>query len=75
MPYRLESQSHRSDKAMRCAACGGKFGLIHYCSWGTPLCSRKCVECFNARGQSDRNWIGRSRIAFDQSPENRARAS
>ena len=75
MPYRLESQSHGSDKAMRCAVCEGKFGLVRHYSWGMPLCSRKCVDRFKARRQSDRNWMGRFRIAFDQSPENRARAS
>ena len=73
MPYRLES--HGSDKAMRCAVCEGKFGLVRHYSWRTPLCSRKCVDRFKARRQSDHNWMGWFQIAFDQSPENRARAS
>src|SRR5262245_11797185 len=72
-PYRLES--HGSDRAMRCAVCEGKFGLVRHYSWRTPLCSRKCVDRFKARRQSDRNWIGWLQIAFDQSLENRARAS
>ena len=73
MPYRLES--HPSDKATRCAVCDGKFGLVRHYSWRTPLCSRKCVDRFRARRQSDRNWMGWLQIAFDQSLENRARAS
>jgi hypothetical protein len=75
MSYCLESRSHRYDKVMRCAVCECKFGLVRHYSWGTPLCSRKCVDRFKARGRSDRNWIGWFRIAFDQCPENRARAS
>ena len=73
MPYRLES--HGSDKAMRCAVCEGKFGLVRHYSWRTPICSRKCVDRFKARRQSDHNWMGWFLIAFDQAPENRARAS
>ena len=68
-------ESHGSDKAMRCAVCEGKFGLVRHYSWRTPLCSRKCVDRFKARRQSDHNWMGWFQVAFDQSPENRARAS
>ena len=73
MPYRLES--HGSGKATRCAVCDGKFGLVRHYSWRTPLCSRKCADRLKARRQSDLNWMGWLQIAFDQSPENRARAS
>ena len=73
MPYRLEN--HGSDKAMRCAVCESKFGLVRHYSWRTPLCSRKCVDRFKARRQSDHNWMGWFQVAFDQSPENRAIAS
>jgi hypothetical protein len=73
MPYRFES--HGSDKAMRCAVCEGKFGLVRHYSWRTPLCSSKCVDRFETRRQSDHNWMGWFQIAFDQSPENRASAS
>ena len=73
MPYLLESQ--RSDKAMRCAVCEGKFGLVRHYSWRTPLCSRKCVDRFKARRQGDHNWMGWFQFAFDQSSENGARAS
>ena len=73
MPYRSKSQE--SDKAMRCAICDGKFGLVRHYSWRTPLCSTKCVDRLKARRQSDRNWMGWLQIAFDQSPANRARAS
>jgi hypothetical protein len=70
--------SHSSEgfgKTKRCAVCEGKFGLVRHYSWRTPLCSRKCVDRFRDRRQSDRNWMGWFQIAFDQSPQNRARAS
>jgi hypothetical protein len=55
MLYR--SESHRFDKAMRCAVCGGKFGLVRHYSWRTSLCSRKCVDRLKARRQSAFNWM------------------
>jgi hypothetical protein len=73
MAYRLEG--HGSDRATRCAICDGKFGLVRHYSWRTPLCSRECVDRFRARRQSNRNWMGWFQTAFDQSPENGARAS
>jgi hypothetical protein len=73
MAYRLES--HGSDTATQCAICDGKFGLVRHYSWRTALCSRKCVDRFRARRQSDRNWMGWLQVAFDQSTENRARVS
>jgi hypothetical protein len=73
MLYRLEN--HGAHKTTRCAVCDGKFGLVRHYSWQTPLCSRKCVDRFKARRQSDRDWMGWLQIAFDQSPANRARAS
>ena len=72
MPYRLES--HGSGKAMRCAVCEGKFGLVRHYSWQTALCSRKCVDRFRARSQSDRNWVGWLQTGFDQLSENLGRA-
>jgi hypothetical protein len=71
MAYHLE----RSDRVTRCAFCDGKFGLVRHYSWRTSLCSRKCVDRFRARRQSDRNWMGWLHVAFDHSTENRARAS
>ena len=73
MPYRLES--HGSEKAMRCAVCEGKFGLVRHYSWRTPLCSRKCVDRFKARRQSDHKWIGWFQSLSTRPPENRTRAS
>jgi hypothetical protein len=72
MPYCCESL--RSDRAARCAVCDGKFGLVRHYSWRTQLCSRKCVDRFRTRKESDRNWMGWLQIGFDQLPENRARA-
>jgi hypothetical protein len=68
------SESPGSGKAMRCAMCDGKFGLVRHYSWQTPLCSKKCVDRFRTRRESNRNWLGWLQTAFDQLPEDRARA-
>jgi hypothetical protein len=68
------SESVGNRRATRCAVCDGKFGLVRHYSWRTPLCSRKCVDRFRVRRQSDRCWVGWLRITSDQLPENRARA-
>lgn len=57
----------------RCAVCDGRFGLVRYYAWRKPLCSKKCVERFATRRRDDRDWFGRVPIAFEISPENRAR--
>ena len=67
------SESLGSGKATRCAVCDGKFGLVRHYSWRTALCSKNCVDRFRARRESDRNWVGRLQIPFDQPPENRSR--
>jgi hypothetical protein len=69
------SESLKSDRAARCAVCDGKFGLVRYYSWRTPLCSKKCVDRFRASWESDRDWVGWLHIAFNKLPEARARAS
>jgi hypothetical protein len=53
MPYC--SESLRSDRAALCAVCDGKFGLLRHYSWRTQFCSRKCVDRFRTRKESDRN--------------------
>ena len=58
-------------RATRCTVCDGKFGLVHYYSWQTPLCSKKCVERFRARRESDRNWVGWHQLAIDPAREPR----
>jgi hypothetical protein len=68
------SESLKSGSAARCAVCDRKFGLVRHYSWRTPLCSKKCVDRFRARRESDRNWVGSLQITFNQLPENRARA-
>jgi hypothetical protein len=68
------SDNLRSDSATRCAVCDGKFGLVRHYSWRTPPCSKKCVDRFRTRRESDRNWVSWLQIALDQLPENRARA-
>jgi hypothetical protein len=67
-------ESHKSGRPTRCAVCDGKFGLVRHYSWRTPLCSRKCVDRFRSRRESDRNWVGWLQITMHL-PENRARAS
>lgn len=69
------SENLTSDSAARCAVCDGKFGLVRHHSWRTPLCSKKCVDRFRARRESDRNWVGWLQITFNRLPENRARDS
>jgi hypothetical protein len=68
------SESTKSGSAARCAVCEGKFGLVRHYSWRTPLCSKKCIDRFRARRESDRNWVGLLQITFNQLPEHRARA-
>ncbi|MDX6457864.1 MAG: hypothetical protein QOE55_1561 [Acidobacteriaceae bacterium] len=68
------SESLGCGRAARCAVCDGKFGLVRYYSWRTPLCSRKCIDRFRSRRASDRNWLLRLQIALDQATENHARA-
>ena len=67
------SESLRSGKATRCAVCDRKFGLVRHYSWRSALCSRKCVDRFRDRRQSDRNWVSWLQIGFDHQSENRAR--
>ena len=67
-------ESLRTGRATRCAVCDGKFGLIRHYSWRTPLCSKKCVDRFRTRRQSDCKWAGWLQIPFGQSQENRATA-
>jgi hypothetical protein len=64
------SETLRHGRATRW--CDGKFGLVRYYSWRTPLCSKKCVDRFKTRRESDRNWVW-LQIAFDQL-QTRARA-
>lgn len=46
--------SQKSVRAARCAVCDRKFGLLRRYSWRTPLCSKKCVDRFRTRRESDR---------------------
>ena len=72
MPNCTENPGH--GKATRCAVCDGKFGLVRYYSWRTPLCSKTCVDRFRTRRESDRNWLAWFQIALNELPQNRARA-
>ena len=56
-------QYRRKDAEKRCAICDGKFGLIRHYSWRTALCSRKCVDRFKSREESDRRWLLRFHTA------------
>ncbi len=66
-------ETAKHGKATRCAVCNGKFGLVRHYSWRTPLCSRKCIDRFRARGESDRNWLRWFQIALDTLLQNHAR--
>jgi hypothetical protein len=67
------SESPGSGKAVRCAVCDGKFGLVRHYSWRTAICSKNCVDRLKARRESDRNWVGWLQVPFDQPSENRSR--
>ena len=54
---------HQLDPARRCAVCDGRFGLVRYYAWRTPLCSRKCVDRLKARRDGDTRWLCRFRAA------------
>jgi hypothetical protein len=68
------SEGLGSGRAARCAVCDGKFSLVRYYSWRTPLCSKKCIDRFRGRQASYRNWLLWSQFALDQRMDNRARA-
>ena len=55
----LNSSQTRHNQTKRCAFCDGKFGLVRYYSWRTPLCSKKCVDRFKTRRAVDYNWLRR----------------
>lgn len=56
-------QDRRNDVLRRCAICDGKFGLIRHYSWRTALCSKRCVNRFKSREESDRRWLLRLHAA------------
>ena len=68
------TESLRHGKVTGCAVCDAKFGLIRHYSWRTPLCSKKCVDRFRTRRESDRNWLPWLQVAVEQLQANRARA-
>ncbi|TYO65369.1 hypothetical protein FXV83_16885 [Bradyrhizobium hipponense] len=55
----MRNDYHASDhgSARFCAVCGGRLGLIRCYCWKTALCSRKCVNRFNARREADHKWL------------------
>ena len=55
--------SERRPDANGCAVCAGKFGLVRYYSWRTPLCSTKCLDHFRERRERDRRWLFRFQTA------------
>jgi hypothetical protein len=60
---RNSSQHLRNGTAGRCAVCAGKFGLVRHYSWRTSLCSKKCVDRFRSREETDRRWLFRIQAA------------
>jgi len=71
MPNGLERPRHGA--ATRCAVCNGKFGLVRYYSWQTPLCTKACVDRFKSRRESDCDWLNWIRMGFEALPEHRER--
>jgi hypothetical protein len=68
------SEGLRYGAAVRCAVCDGRFGLVRYYSWRSPLCSKKCVDRFRARRKNDWNWLPWFQIALAQATDKRERA-
>jgi hypothetical protein len=60
---RNSSQHLRNGTSSRCAVCAGKFGLVRHYSWRTSLCSKKCVDRFRSREETDRRWLFRMQAA------------
>lgn len=54
---RSNSRKSHSASVKCCAVCGGKFGLIRHYWWRTALCSRICVDRFDARREADHKWL------------------
>ena len=67
-------EAFRCGRPARCAVCDGKFGLVRYYSWRTPVCSRKCVDRFRTRRASDWSWLPWPQITLDQTTEHRGRS-
>jgi hypothetical protein len=60
----LTSTQHIQHTATkRCAACGGKFGLVRHYSCRLQLCSKECVGRVRNRRDSDRRWLRYFRAA------------
>lgn len=55
----MQNHSYSSENRRCCAVCGGRFGLIRHYWWRTALCSKKCVDRFNARREADQKWLRR----------------
>jgi hypothetical protein len=53
----------RNGTAKRCAICDGRFGLVRYYAWQTPLCSMRCADRFKIRQEADRRWLTRFEAA------------
>ena len=60
---RNSPQYPRNGTTNRCAACAGKFGLVRHYSWRVSLCSKKCVDRFRSREETDRRWLFRMQAA------------
>jgi hypothetical protein len=67
-------ESQRPGRTARCAVCDGKFGLIRYYSWRTPLCSKKYIDRLRARRASDNNWLPWLQVGLERALENHTRA-
>jgi hypothetical protein len=52
--------------AERCAVCHGQFGLVRHYFWRTAFCSKRCVDRFQTRQESDRRWLRRFHAAWQR---------
>ena len=71
MPGCLKLPRHGA--VARCAVCNGKFGLVRYYWWQTPLCTKACVDRFRNRREGDRRWLCLLQTGVDRSPYHQVR--
>ena len=60
---RNTSPHSRDGAAKRCPICDGRFGLVRHYFRRTPLCSKRCIDRFRARQETDRKWLPWPRAA------------
>jgi hypothetical protein len=58
-----ESHNRWKTEMNRCAACGGKFGLVRYNASRRSFCTKRCRDRVRARDLSSLKWLWRAQPA------------